>query len=101
MSPFFFSNKSLPLIRDSLLLEFSLGHKALNQWVSCCLMKFILKMQQNHIGAIMCLPSVHKWVEGLIGQEDFVGWQLKEAFLLTGQELTVKTFEPWFEKRTA
>jgi hypothetical protein len=28
----------------------------------------------------------NKWAEGLIGQEDFVGWQLKKAFLLTGQE---------------
>jgi hypothetical protein len=33
LSPFFFSNKSLPLIRDSLLLESNLGDKALNQWV--------------------------------------------------------------------
>jgi hypothetical protein len=32
---------------------------------------------------------VHKWAEGLISQEDLVSWQLKKAFLLTGQELPV------------
>jgi len=30
---------------------------------------------------------LHEWAEGWVGQEGFVSWQLKKAFLLTTQEL--------------
>ena len=47
----------MALIRDSLLLEFDIRDRALNQLVWCCLLKFTSKMQQTQIGAVMYLPS--------------------------------------------
>jgi hypothetical protein len=57
LPPFFFFNNSMALTKDSLLLEFDLRDKELNQLLWCCLKNFTSKMQQIKIGAVMCLPN--------------------------------------------